>query len=277
VLYSINVFITFTLSQLGMVRHWWRERGAEPAWKKKLAVNGAGLLLTSFILASLTIVKFHDGGWATLLVTGLLVAAAFGIKRHYARITRRLRSLDAILPAAAASGRSLAEAPALETPLDPRARTAVIFVNGFNGLGLHTLLHAMRLFSGVFKNYVFVQVGVVDAGNFKGASEIERLREHIQSEAGRYADYMRQRGLRAEVRTAIGPDAIEEIERLAPEITARFPNAVFFGGQLVFERETFVTRWLHNHTVFALQRRFYLRGLPFVILPIRVEESAQAA
>ena len=43
VLYSINVFITFSLSQLGMVRHWWQERRAVAGWKKKIAVNGVGL------------------------------------------------------------------------------------------------------------------------------------------------------------------------------------------------------------------------------------------
>jgi len=81
--YSIDVFITFTLSQLGMVVHWWRARRTEPSWRRKLAVNGFGLALTTFILISLTVVKFHEGGWATLLVTGVLVAAAFAIKRHY--------------------------------------------------------------------------------------------------------------------------------------------------------------------------------------------------
>ena len=73
VLYSINVFITFSLSQLGMVRHWWQERAHTPNWKKKLCVNGFGLLLTGGILISLCIVKFFEGGWVTLFVTGLLV------------------------------------------------------------------------------------------------------------------------------------------------------------------------------------------------------------
>src|ERR1039457_2505509 len=83
VLYSINVFITFSLSQLGMVRYWWGERAREPRWKTKIVINGIGLLLTGGILISLCIVKFDDGGWAKLLVTGALVAVAFWVKRHY--------------------------------------------------------------------------------------------------------------------------------------------------------------------------------------------------
>jgi len=268
VLYSINVFITFSLSQLGMVRHWWNERRAEPAWKKKLAINGIGLLLTGFILISLSAVKFHEGGWITLLATGILIASAFAIKRHYARVSEQLRRLDEIVPAANVAAENV---PTPDTAAcDPEAKTAVLLVNGFNGLGLHTVLNARRLFGAAFKNFVFAQVGVVDAGNFKGAAEIERLRTHIQTECDHYVNYMRAQGCAATAFTAIGPDAVEEIARLAPEITTRFPRAVFFGGQLLFERETLASRWLHNHTIFALQRRLFLLGLPFVILPIRV-------
>jgi hypothetical protein len=153
----------------------------------------------------------------------------------------------------------------------------VLFVNGFNGLGLHTLLNAMRLFEGVFKNFVFVQVGVVDAGNFKGASEMDRLREYVNAESAHYVRFIHQQGHCAKSVNVLGRDVVDEAAKLAPQIIEKFPNAVFFGGQLVFERETFVSRWLHNYTVFALQRRFYLLGLPFVTLPIRVPEKGSRA
>ena len=276
VLYSINVFITFSLSQFGMVRHWWQNRATEPGWKRKLLINGFGLCLTGFILISICVVKFTAGGWVTLVITGTLVAVAFGIKRHYLNVVRQLRKLDEVVAAAKVSPHTNAADPSLHT-CDPAAKTAVLFVNGFNGLGIHTLLQAMRLFEGTFKNFLFVQIGVVDAGNFKGISEMDRLRRHIEIECGHYLNYIRQRGQRAEALTTIGRDVVDEIATLAPQITARFPNAVFFGGQLVFERETFASRWLHNYTVFALQRRFYLLGLPFVTLPIRVPERLSRA
>jgi hypothetical protein len=204
----------------------------------------------------------------TLLATGVLIASAFAIKRHYTRVSEQLRRLDLIVPAANAAAENT---PMPDTAAcGPDTRTAILLVNGFNGLGLHTVLNATRLFGGAFRNFVFVQVGVVDAGNFKGAAEIERLRAHVRTECGRYVNYLRAQGCATTSFTAIGPDAVEEIVRLAPEITTRFPNAVFFGGQLLFERETLASRWLHNHTIFALQRRLFLLGLPFVILPIRV-------
>ncbi len=283
VLYAINVFITFSLSQLGMVRHWWRERHVTPAWRRKLAVNGFGLGLTSFILVSLTVVKFHEGGWATLLVTGLLVAAAFSIRRHYDGVRRQLRRLDELMVGADAKVEraevsALSPAPGQRAEvsafhLDPKARTAVLLVNGYNGLGLHTALHVPRMFGDSFRNFVFVHVGAVDAGTFKGAAEIEALRAHTAAEAERYAAWARRHGYRTATFTAIGHDVTGELMSLARQAAAQFPNQVFFAGQLLFVRETRLTRWLHNHTAFSLQQRFFRANLPFVVLPIRVGDD----
>ena len=273
VLYSINVFITFSLSQLGMVRHWWLERRAVPDWHRKIAINGVGLVLTTFILVSLSVIKFFEGGWITLLVTGVLVAAAFMIKSHYNQTARDLRRLEDLVTAVEGdqSLTPVRAAPATDSPpLDPKAKTAVVFVNGFNGLGLHTLFAIIRLFPGVFKNFLFVQIGVVDAGNFKGAAEVENLKQHVEQGNARYVDYMRQRGFSCEATAAVGIDVVAEAANLAPKILLRFPHAVFFGGQLVFQHDTFMTRFLHNYAVFAVQRRFYQQGLPLLILPIRV-------
>ena len=96
-LYSINVFITFTLSQLGMVRHWWQVRGTEPRWKRRLLVNGVGLVLTSGILISLCAVKFFEGGWITLLVTSAVVGFSFWVHHHYRQTQRQLQRLDELV------------------------------------------------------------------------------------------------------------------------------------------------------------------------------------
>jgi amino acid transporter len=274
VLYSINVFITFTLSQLGMVRHWWQERATVAGWRKKIGINGFGFALTLFILISLSVAKFHEGGWVTLLVTGLLIAVAFGVNRHYRQTGRELRRLDELIEAAELSGESLrrGDTSFVSAPpaFNPKAKTAIVMVNGFNGLGLHTVLGILRIFPDVFKNFVFVQVGVVDAGNFKGVAELQNLSAHAEHEVERYVNYMRQHGFYAEGTTALGNDLVEELSERAPKLCERFPNAVYFGGQLVFPKDTFLTRFLHNYVVFALQRRFYQMGIPLFILPIRV-------
>ena len=63
---------------------------------------------------------------------------------------------------------------------------------------------------------------------------------------------------------------VQEISDGAQEILKKYPNANFFGGQLVFPEEIVFTRWLHNYTVFAIQRRFYYQGIPIILLPIRL-------
>ena len=274
VLYSINVFITFSLSQLGMVKHWWQERKAEKKWIRKLSINGIGLILTSFILISVLLIKFEEGGWITIVITAGLVILTLFIKKHYKKTFDMLRRLDTIVDSVEASIYNIREDEENKNKtapvFDPKGKTAAILVNGFNGLGLHTLLSVFRLFGGTYKNYVFVQVGSVDAGNFKGADEIDNLGRYINSEAGRYVNYMKDHGYYAEAFTSVGTDVVDQINSLVPNITSKFSNVVFFGGQIVFPEESFMTRWLHNYIVFAVQKKFYRQGIPFVILPIRV-------
>jgi amino acid transporter len=269
VLYSINVFITFSLSQLGMVRHWWLERRKEPLWRRKIFINGFGLLLTGGILISLCVVKFFQGGWATLLVTGVLIGIAFWVKSHYRGTQKKLHRLNELV-AAALADEGLVMEEKTPPPCDVNARTAVFLVNGFNGLGLHTLLAVVRMFPKVYRNFIFVQVGVLDAGNFKGAAEVDNLREYSRLEADRYVGYMSRRGFYAESYFGLGTDIVDEGAKLCDQIAEKFPQATFFAGQLVFKDESLVTRWLHNHTVFELQRRLYQKGRPMLILPIQV-------
>jgi hypothetical protein len=269
VLYSINVFITFSLSQLGMVRHWWNFRNKVKGWIRKLLINGVGLILSGSILVTMIIFKFNEGGWITLLITGTLVGLALLIKRHYYNTMLLLHRLNDLVAVVESSNQRLEEHKH-PPKLDPHAKTAVLLVNGFNGMGLHTLFAVIRLFSGTFKNFIFVQIGVVDVGNFKGAPEVERLEAQVRNEVGRYIKFMESQGFYAEAIYKIAVDVVDEAELLAPQILERFPNAVFFGGQLIFPKDSFILRLLHNHTVFTLQKRLYRQGIPFVILPIRV-------
>lgn len=273
VLYSINVFITFLFSQLGMVRHWWQVRREEALWIKKIFINGMGLALTFFILVSVTVIKFHEGGWITLLLTGSLVGIALLTRHHYRNTFKLLHRLDELVTAAEASCPINPESPEgqeLQVKYDPRAKTAILLVNGFNGLGLHTLFSIIRLFGGTFKNFVFIQVGVVDAGNFKGVEEVARMKEEVIKELDRYVRYMQCHGYYAASYSSFGTDVVDEVARLTPEILKRFPNAILFGGQLVFPKTSVVSGVFHNYTIFAVQRRFYNQGIPVVILPIRV-------
>lgn len=273
VLYSINVFITFFLSQLGMVLHWWQARKTIKDWLSKFFINGIGFALTTLILVSVIYFKFYEGGWITILITGSLITLAIIIKRHYLKTAIQLRRLGALVQAANISAKEQSEqnlAPKKPPSFDPNAKTAVLMVNGFNGLGLHTLFNVTRLFGNEFRNFVFVQIGVIDSGNFKGANEVAHLQEQVKKEVHRYVEFMNNQGYYAEGLAYTGLDVTDEIENIGVELFKKYPQSVFFGGQLVFEKETFFTKWLHNYTVFAMQRKFYNQGIPFVVLPIRV-------
>jgi hypothetical protein len=272
VLYSINVFITFSMSQLGMVRHWWEERGKADHWKKKLFINGLGLSMTTFILVSVVILKFGEGGWITLIITGALVGLSLLIKRHYLNTQKMLGRLDTLVEAA---GYDLHKKPELQgaaktIQYDPKSKTAVLLVNGYNGLGLHTLLNVIRLFGGMFNNFVFIQVGIVDAGTFKGAEELEHLKKKVDEDLNMYVNFVKSKGFYAEGYAMIGTDVVEEVSKVTPEIMDKYHNAVFFGGQLVFPNPSIFTGFLHNYTIFAVQRHFYNQGIPIMLMPIRV-------
>ncbi|MCX8124288.1 MAG: APC family permease [Spirochaetes bacterium] len=274
IFYSINVFITFSLSQLGMLRHWWMVRQKESYWKRKFFVNGTGLILTSFILFSVIFLKFSEGGWMTIFITGFVVITSIIIKKHYndtANLLGRLQQLVDLVKAEESQWDTTAEHNNNDvSPIDSNSRVAALFVNGFSGMGLHTLFSIQRLFPGMYNNFIFIQVGIVDSGMFKGAAEINKLREHCNNELDRYVAYMRKHGYNAIRYFSIGVDVVEESVAIAKEIISLYPNTIFFAGQLVFPQDTFLSRLLHNYTAFAIQREFYHRGMPILILPIRL-------
>jgi hypothetical protein len=238
-----------------------------------LAINGVGLLLTGFILVSVICVKFYEGGWLTLVITGSLVGLALLIKRHYRHVRALLKRLDALLIEAAGPSATTPPANATAAPVlsaAPSEKTAVILVNGFGGLGLHALFGVQRTFRGHFKNFVFIQVGMIDAGQFKGVQELKHLERTVIAGLDRYVEFARSHGFNAARFYALGTDVVEEVEKLAVQVAEHYPNSVLFASQLVFPRETILTRILHNYTAFAIQKRLYQRGMPLLILPIRV-------
>ena len=267
VLYAINVFITFTLSQLGMTVHWWQERSREPRWLHKLLINGVGCTFTGLILVLTVTLKFDQGGWVTVVMTGALVAVCVIVHTHYQRVQKAIEQLEAdVLPEIFAAAE---KAPAER---DPDAPTAVLLVNGFNGLGLATLTTMQRLFGGQFHNVVFIGVGEIDSALLKGPEEVKHLEQQIADDMVEYCRFAADLGFHPELRSGIGPDVVVELHRLCLEVAHEFPHSVFFAGKLIFTEELdgFVSRFLHNHTALELQNWLQVHGLSLVILPVRV-------
>jgi len=262
VMYSINVFLTFTLSQLSMTKLWLRRRD-DPRRSRSLTLHLVALVMCTTILAITVYEKFGQGGWLTVLITALFVLLCFAIKAHYESVRSGLRKLDEILGSLSTRGEPN------RGPLDPGAPTAVLLVNGFNGLGVHTLLSTLRFFPGLYKQFVFVSVAVVDSGSFKGKEEIDALRRQTEEDLARYVQLARGLGFPAEAVTDVGTEVLDEATELCAQVAKRYPKATIITGRLVFRREHFFQGLLHNETPKLIQQRLQWLGVPMVILPVR--------
>lgn len=265
IMYSINVFLTFSLSMFGMTRLWLWQRRGRATWKRKSALFLAGLLLCVTILAITVFEKFLEGGWVTLLATMGAVCLCYLIRGHYRLVSSKLNSLYSELE------RLPRTTPPVLTDPDPGQPTAVLLVGGYSGLGVHSLLNIFSSWPGYFKNVVFLSVAVVDSGGFKGEGSLDALRASTEASLSRYRELARHLGLPAVCRYAVGTDPVDEAENLCRAVARDYPRSTFFAGKLIFKREAWYHRFMHNDTAFAIQSRLHWSGLTTVVLPARVE------
>jgi amino acid transporter len=299
VMYAINVFVTFSLSNLAMARFWVRHRAEHALWLRNLVAHGLGLALCLTILVITVLEKFAEGGWVTLVVTAGLVAVCFGIKRHYGQVVGALRQLDADLPsppecegpiqpsdlrgeggvppasvsAAFVEGETtgLLEHQERALSIDTKQPVAILMVGGYSGLGRHALLTLLRMFPNHFKAVIFVSVAVVDSESFKGAEQVAMLERRTRESLLRYERYAQMLGLEAASALAVGTEVAVEAEKMGGDLVRRYPKALFVAGQLIFEEDTLVSRALHNETAFMVQKRLQRRGIPMIVVPVRVD------
>ena len=124
-LYAIGVFISFTLSQVGMVIH--HQRVKDPGWQRGAVVNGLGGALTALVLFVLIITRFTEGAWAVVVLIPIMVIVLRSIHRHYADVARQL---------------SLADAP---PPTAVRRHTAVVLISGVHKGVIPALQYGLSL------------------------------------------------------------------------------------------------------------------------------------
>jgi hypothetical protein len=265
VLYAINVFITFTLALAGLTRYWLQHPPASlRRWLARLALSLLGLAVCGGILVVTTVEKFFEGGWLTLAITGCVIAACLGIRRHYDALRVKLKTMEAQFEGVPYG--STTEAP----PLDPEAPTAVFIVGSSRGGGMHALLRVQRLFPDVYKNFVFINARSVDAGAFGGQDRLEALKTEANAALSYFVQFCRSHGMAAKSYLVFGTDAVQELVTLAKRVQKDFPHAVFFVSKLVFEKENWITNLLHNQAALTLQRRLHLLNMQMIILPMRL-------
>lgn len=263
VLFSVNVFIVFSLSMAGLVVYWFKHWG-QPGSVKGLLSALLGFSVSSSILLGTVITQFFKGGWFTILVTSLVVAICVWVRNHYRMTRNRIAVVD----------EAFSNTPygSEQTPpeLDPDGNTAVFVVGNSRGGGMHALLWVQRMFPGHFTNFIFINARTVDAQAYGGKEAMEAMRIDASVSLNYFVNFCRSHGLRAVSHLGFGTDAVESLTELSREIGKEFPNAIFFTSKLVFEEENIFTRFLHNQAALELQRRLHSAGQQMVILPMRI-------
>jgi amino acid transporter len=274
-MYSINVFITFCLTELGMCRFWIRERKKDPSWLRHLPIHAIGLLLCASILVLQVVEKYAAGGKETAEITVGLILVCFLIRHYYRGVQRKIAGItpDRLVPPSTAGENAIRENP---RDLDRTLPTAVLLVSGYNGLGVHSVMTIWRMFPRYYSQIIFVSVGVLDTGTFKGKEEVENLERESQKMLDQYIALANRMGLAASSRTSIGTDPVEESDKLCHAIAKDFPRSTYFAGKLVFHKEKWFHLLFHNQTAQSIQRRLEWSGIPMFVLPIRIRPETEA-
>jgi hypothetical protein len=265
VLYSINVFLTFSMSLLGLAIHWWRQRRDAPHWRRRIALSVGGFIVTAGILTVTLVEKFTEGGWLTVIITSVVIVFCLLIRDHYEETRVLLSQVDRSLEV------KLEPREDVSPPKpDPAQPTAIFLVGKHRGVGLHALMWVQRLFPGHFKNCIFLAVGEVDAQSFDGQGALRTLRYTIENSLRYYVTFCHRHDLAAEYRMSFGTEPVDEFVKLAERTMEEYPNSVCFASKLIFAHVNILTRWLHNRTPLAVQERLHQIGKQMVILPMNV-------
>ncbi|MCB9438137.1 MAG: APC family permease [Anaerolineales bacterium] len=250
-LYAVGVFLSFTLSQSGMVIHWLKERHKEGfqidnGWRARIILNGFGACCTFVVLIILVVTKFVEGAWIVTLAIPLVMGMFWVIHRHYNKVASCL-TLDGITP------KRLAH----EFPGSKSHVPMVVLMNSLNRCSLQALEYAQRYSDNV-------RICAIDT--FPGA--IDTLRTKLESlEIDVPLDVVQ-----SPFRT-IGNPLIDYLHNLDDQTPERVPTAVILPEFVVSE---WWATYLHNQTSKSIRQALYQdqldggRGRPVISVPYRI-------
>lgn len=261
ILYSVNVFITFSVSLFGLVVYWYKKRKDKEKWLQPFCLSLLATVVCVLILFITIATNFFPSGILSLLLTTLVIAVGYICRKAYQRHNDLKRKLDKSLEV------SLGDREEVKVELNPDAPTAVFLVNRL-GAAMHTILWVERLFPNHFKNYVFLSYGMVDTGTFGSTKALDIL----QTQTNRVLKYLTyfstQRGIATKVLQEFGTQPIEDIVGLAEGIGSEFNNTVYFAARYVYPDENIFTRMMHSDFSLMVQRKLQNIGVKMLIVPL---------
>jgi hypothetical protein len=267
VLYSINVFLTFSLSIAGLVRYNFGSRDGRKTgkWALDTGISIVALLVAGSILVTLFVAKFSQGAWVAVIVALVLAACGYWVRDHYRRFDAAMeKSFDDLLirdPDAA-----------IDIPKPAIMKRPVGIVTGPHGAaGLHALMHAQRLFRGQFDSVLIISAGEVDAEAYGGHEALERLKTQVGERTAKIVSWCRDHGMPAKVYTGFSTDAVITLEELCLKAQKDHPNAIFVATRAMTRPHGWASTLLHGGTALNLQRRLHGHDAPLIVLPMRVD------
>lgn len=270
VLYSINVFLTFSLSLFGLCKYHLQNRQlTNLIWFKNFIVAAVGFIICTAILTITTVEKFAYGAWMTLVITIATINLCFFIRRHYRQTGNKLSQLNEQFSSYYQSSPIAVEK--LIAINDYNQKTAVLFVNKHYGVGINMVLWIQTNFPNLFKNFVFVTSGEIDNVVFtKNTVFKKEYRQDLENIIANYRYFATLHDLPSMGYFSYGVDNINELLSTTEQIKSNFSDIIFFGAKLIFTDENFWTRLLHNNTINSLQRELQLSGLNLIMIPLKI-------
>jgi hypothetical protein len=261
------VFLTFSLSTLGLVRHNLKNRRDREVgkWIRETIISILALTVAASILIILFVVKFSQGAWLAVLVALLIAACGYWVRDHYRRFDAAMEhSFEDLLernPDAA-----------IEPPRNaPMKRPVGIITGPHGGAGLHALMHAQRLFRQQFDSVIIIAAGEVDAEAYGGHEALERIKHNLGVRTGKIVAWCRDHGMPAKVYSGFSTDAVETLEELCLKARGDYPQIVFVATRPMTRPHGWASTLLHGGTALSLQRRLHAHDAPLIVLPMRVD------
>lgn len=262
ILYSLTVFITFSLSILGLIVYWLQNMKEEKS-VRHLLLSCVAFVICVFILISAMVSKFFDGGWETLLIIAAFVAACILIRKHYFKVEKLKadlsRTLKAAMPFATKKG----------LLLDAEKQTAIFFVLD-QGEALHALMWVQRLFPGIYHNAVFVGHGTVDVGSYGSQEAIRRLKIKTTKSLRYLKRCAEGFGLAAETHIIYGTDPVKDFITASEELNQQYKHNVYFSSKYIYPRENWFVRFLHSDYIAMVQQKLQMQGSKMLLLPLKL-------
>lgn len=265
IIYSISVFLAFTISLFGLLKYFWGIKKPTVKDYSNLFFVGLGVLFCAVVLAVMTITSFTSGGWIAVILIALLLWFCIYIRQDYTHSNAMLAKLDEELYI------PLKEASYEPILPDTKEPTAIILVGRSRGAAMHTFLTIRRLFGTHYKNFIFLSLGVVDAKTVVGREHIEKLKKQHTDMLDYLTNFCYSKNIPAMSMLQLGVDPTEELSEVALKLAKLYPSNAFFASQLVFSSSEWVQKINHNKTALAMQRKIYSLGLNMMILPVKVD------